>query len=36
MTPRVSIRHEKYVEKGSGGQIGQKIIEKTWCDGKIN
>lgn len=33
MTPRVFKRLEKYVEPSSGGHIGFKTLEETWCDG---
>lgn len=33
LTPKVSVRHERIVEKGSHGQAGRRIYEHMWDDG---
>ena len=32
-TPRVSVIHQRYVEKGAPGKDGVRVMEKTWTTG---
>lgn len=33
LTPKVSVIHQRYVEKGDPGSAGLKVYEKTWDEG---
>lgn len=35
LTPKVSVIHQRYVEKGDPGNAGLKVYEKTWDEGSL-
>ena len=36
LTPRVSVIHERYIEKGDPGRAGKRVYEHVWDEGKGN